>query len=124
LLTIESERHCIDSLRSEIIKVEPSSIDIPNVFTPDGDGYNDLFMVDSKSLRYISMEVFSQSGFKVYGFSGEGESLREWTGWDGNVNNSSRKATPGVYFYIIRALGWDDIRYDSKEYRGYLYLYR
>jgi hypothetical protein len=124
LLTIESERHCIDSMRSEIIKVEPSSIDIPNVFTPDGDGYNDLFMVESKSLRYISMEVFSQSGFKVYGFSGEGESLREWTGWDGNVNNSSRKATPGVYFYIIRALGWDDIRYDSKEYRGYLYLYR
>jgi PKD repeat protein len=124
LLTIESERHCIDSLRSEKISVEPSDLRIPNVFTPDGDGYNDLFMVESKSLRYISMEVFSQSGFKVYGFSGEGESLREWTGWDGNVNNSSRKATPGVYFYIIRALGWDDIRYDSKEYRGYLYLYR
>ncbi len=124
LLTIESERHCIDSLRSEIITVEPSDIDIPNVFTPDGDGYNDLFMVYSKSLRYISMEVFSQSGMKVYGFSGEGEDLREWTGWNGDINNSSRKAAPGVYFYIIRALGWDDIRYDSKKYRGFLYLYR
>ncbi len=124
LLTIESDRHCIDSLRSEKIKVEPSDLNIPNVFTPDGDGYNDWFMVDSKSLRYISMEVFSRSGIKVYGFSGEGEELKDWTGWDGNINNSSRKASPGVYFYIIRALGWDDIRYDSKEYRGFLYLYR
>ncbi|OFY59157.1 MAG: hypothetical protein A2V50_01345 [Bacteroidetes bacterium RBG_19FT_COMBO_42_10] len=124
LLTIESERHCIDSLRSAIIKVDPSSLNIPNVFTPDGDGYNDYFMVESKSMRFMSMEIFSQSGMKVYGFSGEGEILRDWTGWDGNVNNSSRKASPGVYFYIIRALGWDDIRYDSKEYRGFLYLFR
>ena len=60
----------------------------------------------------------------VYSFSGEGEALREWQGWDGNVNNSSRKATPGVYFYLIRAYGWDDIDYNSKEQRGFVYLYR
>jgi gliding motility-associated-like protein len=124
LLTIESELHCIDSLRSQIITVEPSSLAIPNVFTPDGDGYNDMFMIESKSLRYVSMEVFSRSGLKVYGFSGEGERLKEWTGWDGNINKSSIKASPGVYYYIIRAFGWDDIEYDSKEYRGFLYLYR
>ncbi len=124
LLTIESEQHCIDSLRSAIIKVEPSALAIPNVFTPDGDGYNDRFMVESKSLRYLIVEVFSRSGLKVYGFSGEDERLRDWTGWDGNINNSSIKAAPGVYFYIIRAIGWDDIRYDSKEYRGVVYLYR
>jgi PKD repeat protein len=123
-LTIESDRHCVDSMRFNSIVVDPSSLHIPNVFTPDGDGYNETFMVDSKSLRFISVEVFSQSGLKVYGFSGEGESLKNWTGWDGNINNSSRKATPGIYYYIIRALGWDDIKYDSKEYRGFVYLYR
>jgi hypothetical protein len=124
LLTVTSDRHCIDSLRSETITVEPSSIAIPNVFTPDGDGYNDFFRIESKSMRFISMEIFSQSGMKVYGFSGEGEVLRNWTGWDGYVNNSTRKASPGIYYYIIRAFGWDDIKYDSKEYRGFLYLYR
>lgn len=124
LLTIESILHCIDSLRSEIIVVQPSSLDIPNVFTPDEDGYNDRFRIESKSLRFVSMEVFSQSGLKVYGFSGEGESLKSWDGWDGNINNSSTKARPGVYFYIIRAFGWDDEKYDSKAYRGYVYLYR
>jgi gliding motility-associated-like protein len=124
LLTIESELHCIDSMRFNKIVVDPSSLNIPNVFTPDGDGYNDMFMVDSKSLRFISVEIFSRSGIKVYGFYGEGEILKEWTGWDGNINNSSIKASPGVYFYIIRAIGWDDILYDSKKHRGFVYLYR
>jgi hypothetical protein len=124
LLTIESNLHCIDSLRSDPISVDPSSLDIPNVFTPDDDGYNDRFRIESKSLRFVSMEVFSQSGLKVYGFSGEGERLKNWEGWDGKVNNSSVEARPGIYFYIIRAFGWDDIKYDSKAYRGFVYLYR
>jgi PKD repeat protein len=123
-LTIESTMHCIDSMRFEKIVVDPSELSIPNVFTPDGDGINDNFMVESKSLRLISMKVYSQSGLKVYSFYGEGEMLRQWTGWDGNVNNTSAKATPGIYFYVIRAYGWDDVDYDSKEYRGFVYLYR
>jgi gliding motility-associated-like protein len=123
-LSIESDLHCIDSVSSEKIVVDPSELHIPNVFTPDGDGINDRFMVESKSLRYISVEVFSRSGLKVYAFSGEGESLRTWTGWDGTINNTSVEASPGVYFYIIHAFGWDDIDYNGKEQRGFVYLYR
>ena len=37
--------HCIDSMRSENIVVDPSKLEIPNVFTPDGDGLNDYFVV-------------------------------------------------------------------------------
>jgi gliding motility-associated-like protein len=123
-LTVTSEKSCVDTMRSEKIVVDPSELNIPNVFTPDGDGNNDYFVVESKSIRSISVEVFSRSGLLVYSFSGEGDSLKDWKGWDGNVNNSSAKASPGVYFYIIRARGWDDIIYDSKAYRGFLYLYR
>jgi PKD repeat protein len=124
-LSIESELFCTDIADDSIkITVAQSKLDIPNVFTPDDDGYNDRFRVESKSLRFVSMEVFSQSGLKVYGFSGEGERLKNWEGWDGKVNNSSVEARPGIYFYIIRAFGWDDIKYDSKAYRGFVYLYR
>jgi gliding motility-associated-like protein len=123
-LTIESDMHCIDSMRFENIVVDPSSLEIPNVFTPDGDGLNDYFMVESESLRYLGIEIFSRSGLKVYSFDGEGESLRAWKGWDGNVNSTSIKASPGVYFYIIRGFGWDDKVYDDKETRGFVYLYR
>lgn len=124
-LTIVSTLGCIDSMRLENkIIVDPSELKIPNVFTPDGDGLNDYFAVESKSLRYISVEVFSRSGLKVYSFFGQGELLREWKGWDGNVNNSSAQATPGVYYYVIHGYGWDDIDYNSKDYRGFVYLYR
>ena len=81
-------------------------------------------MVESKSLRNLSVEIFSRSGMKVYSFYGEGATLKDWKGWDGNVNYSSIKASPGVYFYIIKAYGWDDILWTGKEYRGFLYLYR
>jgi gliding motility-associated-like protein len=124
-LTVESDQHCIDSLRpSAKIVVDPSELSIPNVFTPDGDGINDYFVVESKSLRTINVEIFSKSGVMVYSFYGDKERLKDWQGWNGNVNNSSAKAVPGVYFYIIRAKGWDDKIYDSQEYRGFLYLYR
>jgi len=123
-LTIESDLRCIDSVRFDKVIVEPSELKIPNVFTPDGDGLNDYFMVESKSLRRISVEVFSRSGVKVYNFFGENEVLKDWIGWDGNINDSSRKATPGVYFYLIRAYGWDDIDYNGEEYRGFVHLYR
>jgi gliding motility-associated-like protein len=123
-LTIESSQGCVDTLRSDKIVVDPSKLDIPNVFTPDGDGINDYFVVESKSLRSINVEIFSRSGLMVYSYSGSGESLKDWQGWDGNINRSSAKASPGVYFYLIRARGWDDKVYDGKKFRGFLYLYR
>jgi gliding motility-associated-like protein len=124
LLTIESSLNCIDSMRIDNIVVDPSKLDVPNIFTPDGDNYNDFFRVEKKSLRMLSIEIFSRSGLKVYSFRGEGEELSSWEGWDGTVNNSSVKAAPGIYYYIIRAYGWDDIDYEDKKYSGFLYLYR
>lgn len=120
-LFIESDQFCSDSLSHKII-VEPSSLNIPNVFTPDGDGINDFFLVDNKSLRSIFVQVFSRNGQRVYVFEGYGDALKDWQGWDGTIGSS--RASPGVYYYIIRARGWDDVVYEGKEFRGFLYLYR
>ena len=120
-LFIESDKFCRDSSSVKLI-VEPSSLNIPNVFTPDGDGINDYFYVDNKSLRSIFVRVFSSNGQRVYVFDGRGDALKDWQGWDGTIGGS--KASPGVYFYIIRARGWDDVVYEGKEFRGFLYLYR
>lgn len=69
--------------------------DIPNVFTPNGDGVNDYFFprqLLSKGVVAFSMTVFDRWGQKV--FETENSNGR---GWDGKFND---KAQPmGVYIY-------------------------
>ena len=122
-MVIESELTCIDSA-SVTITVDPSLLQIPNVFTPNDDGLNDFFIPDKKSLQYINIQVFAKSGHRVYYYQGTGEDLQTWPGWDGNINNSGRRAEAGTYYYVIRATGYDDVEYQGREYRGALYLYR
>ncbi len=114
---------CVDTFKYQYIVVEPSSLDIPNVFTPNEDGYNDRFIVSGKSLRSLYVQIFSRTGKKIYEFSGHDSGLKDWEGWDGKINGKA-DASPGVYYYIIHAVGWDDEMYKGKLYRGVVYLYR
>ncbi len=122
-LIARSAEGCEDSLKFQYIIVDPSGLEVPNVFTPNNDDWNDRFVVASQSLRSIFVQVFSRTGKKVYEFSGQGTRLQEWKGWDGKIDGGA-EASPGVYFYIIRAVGWDDVEYKGKLYRGTVYLIR
>lgn len=122
-LIARSAEGCEDSLKFQYIVVDPSGLEVPNVFTPNNDDWNDRFVVASQSLRSIYVQVFSRTGKKVYEFSGQGTRLQEWKGWDGKIDGGA-EASPGVYFYIIRAVGWDDVEYRGKLYRGTVYLIR
>ena len=123
VLIATSEEGCVDSMSYESIKVDPSELNIPNAFSPNEDGYNDRFRIEAKSLKYIHIKVYNRQGAKVYEFEGEGEALRDYEGWDGKINGHG-KASPGVYYYIIHAVGWDDVAYKGKLYRGFVYLFR
>ena len=106
------------------IKVLPSLLKVPNVFTPNDDGINDFFVPEKQSLRFLNLQVFAKGGHRVYNYEGDGEDLLTWQGWDGKINNSERQAGPGAYFYVMRAVGYDDVSYKGREYRGTVYLYR
>ena len=84
---------------SIIVTVSESQIVAPNVFTPNGDGFNDEFRVAYKSITSFHCWIYNRWGRLVY----------EWSdpmkGWDGNIGG--KKAAPGAYFYIIKALGSD-----------------
>jgi gliding motility-associated-like protein len=122
-LLIESDLTCRDSSTVKI-KVLPSLLKIPNVFTPNNDGINDFFVPEKQSLRFLNLQIFSKSGHRVYNYEGDGEDLLTWQGWDGKINDSERQAGPGAYYYVIRAVGYDDVSYKGREYRGAVYLYR
>jgi gliding motility-associated-like protein len=89
---------CADTVSLEsYIVVDSSLVDVPNVFTPNGDGMNDIFKVKTRSLENFQGVILNRWGRKVY----------EWTdpqgGWDGRIHG--KYATPGTYFYIITARG-------------------
>ncbi len=72
-------------------------MNIPNVFTPNGDGLNDYFFPRNfltKGLISFSMQVFNRWGELVF----QSTSL-EGSGWDGKFNNIDQPT--GVYVYII-----------------------
>ncbi len=89
-------------------------IDAPNVFTPDGDGINDEFVVVYHSVKSFKMVIVNRWGRKVFTTNNPAE------GWDGKING--KKASEGVYFYYIEAKGYNES--ERKELKGPLHLIR
>ena len=81
---------------SDSIKIEPINCDlfIPNVFTPNNDGYNDSFFADaSVDIFDLTLSVYNRWGELVW------ETEDKEGKWDGKRNNSP--AAEGVYFWTL-----------------------
>jgi gliding motility-associated-like protein len=83
-----------DSAEYITIIVRELELEVPNVFTPNGDGVNDFFEVPNLD-KYVSNElvIVNRWGQKVY------EASNYDNDWDGDSNPD------GTYFYILRAIG-------------------
>jgi gliding motility-associated-like protein len=79
-----------------IVDVDYTMVDmVPNAFSPNGDGANDIFYV--KNLKYQKLtefRVFNRYGTEVFSTTNPEE------GWDGNYKGV--KQDIGVYNYLIR----------------------
>jgi gliding motility-associated-like protein len=73
--------------------VDPCSLLIGNVFTPNGDGINDVFVpFDTVGVDYFWMKVYDRWGHLV--FTGNN------FGWNGGLNGESSRLLPdGVYYF-------------------------
>lgn len=99
------------------ISISTSKLEIPNAFSPNGDGQNDIFKVKEGYQSIVSFHgyIFNRWGKKIY----------DWAdidgGWDGTING--RDAKDGVYYVIIKAKGADgrnyNLRRDVNLLRGY-----
>ena len=88
--------------------------DIPNVFSPNEDGMNDLFNIKTTGLSELICTVYNRWGMKIYEYNAV------HTGWDGRTF-SDNKAPVGTYFYILNATC---ISGDRKEGKGFVELMR
>ena len=128
LRAVNEQSGCQDTVRINV-KVDSALLAknaIPNVFSPNGDGINDVFQIieknkNAKSLKSFEVHIMNRNGSLVYEYKGD---IRKWEGWNGRKNGKGEPLAVGTYFYIIRAVGWDGVEFSGKEYKGVLQLYR
>jgi gliding motility-associated-like protein len=91
---------------TKTINVEiPSFLQIPNIFTPNNDGVNDLYFVRGTNLSEIVMKIYDRWGHLVYDVT----TAKGLIGWDGK-NQAGDEVADGTYYYVISAK-----RKDQKE---------
>ncbi|MFP4366762.1 MAG: gliding motility-associated C-terminal domain-containing protein [Bacteroidales bacterium] len=70
------------------------TFEVPNVFTPDGDGINDVFIVKSNGVTPLTITIFDRGGSIVY------KHTAPVINWDGRTAGGTL-VNPGVYYYVI-----------------------
>ena len=115
---------CVDTAYiDDFITVDTSFVAVPNVFTPNGDGTNDLFVVKFWSMRSITISIFNRWGKRIHFWeSGDVRGFENtWmeTVWDGRIGG--RFASPGVYYYTVEGTGRDD---EKRRTKGFFHLFR
>jgi len=110
-LNVVFEGEIIDT-KSITITISDSHLEMPNAFSPNGDGINDYFQAkkNSKSIVEFHAYIFNRNGQKLYDWT-------DWTteerGWDGTHNGHPVK--DGVYFVYVKARGADGTEYNIRR---------
>jgi len=96
---IADNGYCTDSSSLDIIVIPfpDPIIHVPNVFTPNGDGTNDVFFIATQYVETLEVQIFNRWGNVVHEINGVNDS------WDGMVSN--KEAVEGVYFFTYYVKG-------------------
>ena len=91
------------------VSISASILEMPNAFSPNGDGINDIYRAKDTHQSIIE--------FHAYIFNRWGQKLYEWTdidgGWDGTFHGNP--VGDGVYFVLVKAKGADGVEYNIKR---------
>jgi trimeric autotransporter adhesin len=87
-------------------QVLPDGVFIPNSFTPNGDGLNDMLRVYGYKIKELKLMVFNQWGEKLF------ETSDQTRGWDGTFRGKTQPS--GVYMYVCRMVLTDGSVLDKK----------
>ena len=105
LIVLNRTTGCYDTINF-VIDVQGLG-EIHNVFSPNGDGVNDVFAFENHGMDILSVMIFNRWGQKVFETD---VSSAQWNGENLNGN----KELAGTYFYVLTAQGKDGYRYQEK----------
>ncbi len=89
---------CRDSLCQNIVIQGDFTLYVPNAFTPNSDGRNELFIpvIRGMDIDHYTFQVFNRWGENIFETNNSSE------GWYGNVKGGDYYAEPGVYVWMLK----------------------
>jgi len=105
VMMVASELLCTDTAYQVISVIGTPDISMPNIFTPNNDGINDVFRPFAIGMSDIIGKIYNRWGELIY----------EWQGtngyWDGYTRPAGQLAPAGTYFYVVTATDVADVPY-------------
>jgi gliding motility-associated-like protein len=90
---------------------------IPNTFTPNGDGVNELFKVIGQEIEEFEIRIFNRWGEVIF------HSTDLYEGWNGSVNNDAAHYVPdGTYLFHVNIKG--TCQAERQDYHGHITVLR
>ncbi len=89
MLVVMNAEGCADTVRSVVRVIDPGVIELPNVFSPNGDGHNDRFVPIGYKGAPGLMEIYNRWGQMIFSTRNLAQ------GWSGSG------APDGTYFFIV-----------------------
>jgi gliding motility-associated-like protein len=91
---------------------------IPNAFTPNGDGLNDLFRptISGPELQLYELRIIDRNGGEVF-YSTDPERY-----WNGSVDGQDYVSSPSLYIYFLKVQSI--LEFAPQTYNGHVVLIR
>lgn len=102
-LTVTDNHNCEISL-DIVVEASPNEcLEIPELITPNNDGYNDTWEVKGiGNYDRVSIKIFNRWGDEIFVFDGTGKEYADLVNqWDGSYKNSHKKLTMQSFIYIL-----------------------
>ena len=104
-----SVRLCLD---------ECSNYILPNVFSPNGDGVNDIYIpFRTAYVERVEMRIFNRWGLEVF-FTEDPD-----INWDGKISDTDQLVASGVYYYICDVYEYRLTGIEAYALTGFIYVY-
>lgn len=112
-LVVQNDKGCSDTIVKTIVVESDFSLFVPNSFTPDGDGLNDIFQPKGRGLSKYKLSIYDRWGKLIF----ETEEFEK--GWNGSLQGG--ESAIGVYVWKINGL---DAKGRIKDLTGFVTISR
>lgn len=112
-LIVANDLGCLDTLCQDVEIFPLPSITDPNVFTPNGDGTNDLWSPITEGISELNCTILNRWGHKVAELNSPTEK------WDGTNKDTGKMVSDGVYSFVYTAKALNGTEFEGQ---GFIHL--